>query len=42
MLLKMTNPKILEKIRKFLDESEVKYCEIHHERIVRRVVYRRP
>ena len=27
----MTDPKILEKIREFLDESEVEYRELHHE-----------
>ncbi len=31
MLLKMRDPKILEKIREFLDESEVEYRELHHE-----------
>ncbi len=34
MLLKMTNPKILEKIRQFLDESEAEYRELHHEATV--------
>ena len=31
MLLKMADPKILEKIREFLDKNEVEYRELQHE-----------